>query len=254
MRTSLRIASAAVVAAVPMALLPTAAQADHANGTYSARLDQVNNSGGSGMVTVSIDDDQATVNLSYSGLAEQFDGGPYPHVQHIHIGGQGVCPTPADDANGDGIVNTPEGGPSYGDIGTTLSSKGSTGPEEGTNLELAQTGGSTEYSRTFTMIDDTLDALANGSGVVVVHGLDPAGLSKEAQNAKSPLVPSLPQAATAPALCGALGGMPSGGVATGTGSTAGVENLGMVGAGAGLALAGGAIYTVRRRREADAAV
>lgn len=253
MRRTLRIAGATALAAAPLALMPTAAQADHANGSYSARLDQVNDSGGSGMVTVDIDGDRATVNLSYSGLAQTFDGGPYPHVQHIHIGGQGVCPTPADDANGDGIVNTPEGGASYGEVGTTLSSSGGTGPGEAVNVKLAQTGGSTDYSRTFTMNDETLDALANGSGVVVVHGLDPAGLSKQVQNAKSPLDPSLPQAATAPALCGALGDMPAGGVATGTGSTAGVENLGLIGAGAGLAAAGGVMYAVRRRRTADQA-
>lgn len=250
MRTSLRIAGAAAVAALPLALLPTAAQADHANGSYTARLDQLNDSGGSGMFSMTVEGDQATVNLSYSGLAETFDGGPYPHVQHIHIGGQGVCPTASDDANGDGIVNTPEGAGSYGAVGTTLSSSGSTGADQATNVEVAATGGSGDYSRTFTMNEDTLDALAAGTGVVVMHGLDPSGLSKQVQNAESPLDPSLPQAATAPALCGAMSAMPSGGVSTGTGSTAGVDDLGLIGLGGGLALAGMATYVVRRRTAA----
>ncbi|QYJ03860.1 hypothetical protein KUV85_16290 [Nocardioides panacisoli] len=252
MRTSLRLAGAMAAAALPLAMFPAAAQADHANGEYSSRLDPQNGSGGSGMVTVSIDGDQATVNLNYDGLAEQFDGGPFPHVQHIHIGGQGTCPTPADDENGDGVVSTPEGQASYGGIGTTLSTKGSTGPEEGTNIQLAPGGGSADYSRTFTMNDDTLDALANGSGVVVVHGLDPSTLSQEAQNAKSPLVPELPLAATAPALCGSIATMPSGGVATGSGSTSGMEDLGLLGGGAALVLGGGALYAANRRFRTDA--
>ena len=42
------------------------------------------------------------------------------------------------------------------------------------------------------------------TGVIVVHGLDPTTLSAKAQAEKSDLVPSLPLAATSPALCGAL--------------------------------------------------
>lgn len=247
MRRSLRLAGAMAAAALPLALVPTAAQADHANGDYSSRLDPVNGSGGSGMVTVSIDGDQATVELNYDGLAEKFDGGPFPHVQHIHIGAQGVCPTRADDANGDGVVSTPEGQASYGEVGTTLSTSGGTGAGEATNIEAAPGGGSADYSRTFTMNDATLDALSSGTGVVVVHGLDPSTLSQEAQNAKSPLVPSLPLAATAPALCGSIATMPAGGVATGEGGTSGIEEAGLLAGGTALLLTGGALYAANRR-------
>jgi hypothetical protein len=82
-----------------------------------------------------------------------------------------------------------------------------------------------------------------------VHGLDPATLSKKAQGEKSDLVPSLPLAATSPALCGALNAMPSGGVNTGTGSTSGTEDSGLLGLAGGLFAAGAgiAMYTVRRR-------
>ncbi len=45
--------------------------------------------------------------------------------------------------------------------------------------------------------------------MIVVHGLDPATLSKKAQAEKSDLVPSLPLAATSPALCGALTAWPT---------------------------------------------
>jgi hypothetical protein len=86
--------------------------------------------------------------------------------------------------------------------------------------------------------------------VIVVHGLDPATLSKKAQGEKSDLVPSLPLAATSPALCGALSAMPAGGPQTGSGSTAGTEDLGLLGLGGGLLAlaAGGAIVANRRNR------
>lgn len=238
------------LAAAGMALTmsPTAAFADHANGSYQTTLDSLNGSNGSGMATVSIEGDQATVKLSYTGLAEKFDGGPFPHVQHIHIGAQGVCPTPDMDANGDGVVSTPEGASAYGAVGTTLSLKGDTSANAATDVSVAPGGGSADYSRTFTMNDDTLDALSSGTGVVVVHGLDPATLSNEAANAKSELAPSLPLAATAPALCGALNGMPTGGVETGTGDTGVVENQALIGAGGGLlAVAAVAGFALRRR-------
>jgi hypothetical protein len=82
---------------------------------------------------------------------------------------------------------------------------------------------------------------------VVVHGLDPATLSAKAQKEKSDLVPSLPLAATSPALCGVLSSMPSGGVATGTGSTSGVEDLGLLAAGGGLVALAGGLVAARRR-------
>lgn len=249
MKKSLRMLVPLAAAAVPLALMAPA-HADHADGSYSTRLDEINGSGGSGMFTMTVAGDQATVNLSWSGLAEEFDGGPYPHVQHIHIGGKGQCPTPADDANDDGIVDTPEGQPAYGGIGTTLSTEGGTGPEEGTNIKIAPSSGSTEYSRTFTLNQETADALSSGTGVVVVHGLNPADLSDEAANAKSSLVPSLPLAATAPALCGALSAMPSGGVETGTGSTSGIEEGALLGLGGALMLGGGALFAARRRSTA----
>jgi hypothetical protein len=94
-------------------------------------------------------------------------------------------------------------------------------------------------------------ALQAGTGVVVVHGLDPATLSKKAQGEKSDLVPSLPLAATSPALCGALASMPTGGVATGTGSTSGIEDLGLFAAGGGMLVAGGALLMTRKRSAAQ---
>ncbi len=246
MHKLLRTLAPLAVATVPFALIAAPASADTGT-SYQTTLNALNGSGGSGMATVTVNGDSAQVKVSWSGLADQFNGGPYPHVQHIHIGGQGQCPKPSADKDGDGVVSTTEGGPAYGGIGTTLSTKGDTSPKAGTDITIAPSGGSTDYSRTIKLSQDTVDALKAGTGVVVVHGLDPATLSKKAQNAKSDLVPSLPLAATSPALCGSLSAMPSGGVATGTGSTGGIEDLGMFALGGGLlALGGGALVTRRR--------
>ncbi len=246
MRTSLRVLLPLAAAALPFAAM--AAPATAATGSsYQTTLNPLNKSTGSGMATVSLNGNQAVVKVSWTGLASTFGGGPYPHVQHIHIGGQGACPTIADDKNNDGVISTTEGGPAYGGIGTTLSTKGDTSPAAGTDIKIAPSGGSTSYSRSINLSSDTVSSLKSGKAVVVVHGLDPATLSEKAQNEKSDLVPSLPLAATSPALCGVLTSMPSGGVATGTGSTSGVEDLGLLAAGGGLLAAGGVLLASRKR-------
>lgn len=246
MQKALRILAPLAVVAIPLALAGPA----HAAGTnYSATLNPLNHSTGSGMLTISLNGSSASVTESFSGLAGTFNGAPFPHVQHIHIDGQGTCPTASADKNGDGVVNTTEGGPAYGGIGTTLSISGDTSPAAGTNIKIAPGGASASYKRTIQLDSKTMSSIQNGTAVIVVHGLDPATLSKQAQGEKSDLVPSLPLAATSPALCGTLSAMPSGGVATGNGSTAGTEDAGLLGLAGGL-VAGGAglaLYSVRRR-------
>jgi hypothetical protein len=225
----------------------------HARGTttYQARLDPLNHSDGTGSLTLKLSGDTATITEHFSGLAATFKGMPYPHVQHIHGGADGVCPTMAADKNDDGVVNTAEGLPSYGPIQTTLSVKGDTSPKAGTNVKIAPSGASTDYHRTIKLDAATLKSLRSGIAVIVVHGLDPSTLSPRAQKEKSELVPSLPLAATSPALCGPLKAMPAGGAGTGTGSTTGYDGGGrLLGLGAGLA--GAAALTrvlVLRRRD-----
>jgi hypothetical protein len=150
------------------------------------------------------------------------------------------------------VVSTPEGGPAYGAVGTTLSVKGDTSAKAATDIKIAPSGSSTTYHRTIHLSDASASSVRNGTGVVVVHGLDPATLSKKAQNEKSPLVSSLPLAATAPALCGVLSASPAGGVATGTGSTAGVEDRGLLAVGGGLVALGGGLFVGRRRKTVKA--
>jgi hypothetical protein len=237
------------LAAAALPLLLTAPAHAAGGGSWQATLDPLNHSGGSGMATVTVHGDTADIHVSWSGLASTFGGNPYPHVQHIHIGAKGTCPGPSADKNGDGVVSTTEGAPFYGGIGTTLSVKGDTSPSAGTDIKIAPSSSSTDYHRTIKLSSATLSSLRSGTGVIVVHGLDPATLSKKAQKEKSDLVPSLPLAATSPALCGTLTSMPTGGVATGNGSTAGVEDAGLLGVGGALVLAGGVgVFAARRKR------
>ena len=244
MRTTLRVLAPLAAAALPFAVAASSPAAADSGTSYQTTLNPLNHSSGSGMATVTVHGGTADVHVSWSGLPATFNGGPYPHVQHIHIAGKGQCPTTAADKNGDGVISTTEGGPAYGGIGTTLSTKGDTSPKAGTNIKIAPGGGSTSYSRTIQLSSATLSSLRSGTGVVVVHGLDPATLSKKAQGEKSDLVPSLPLAATSPALCGTLSAMPSGGVNTGTGSTAGAEDTGALALGGGLLALGGGMLVV----------
>ncbi|WP_026535510.1 hypothetical protein [Arthrobacter sp. H14] len=231
------------------------AVADHAAGSYSTTFQDINETGASGSAWVNVEGSTATVNLEASGLAETFNDAAFPHVQHIHIAAQGTCPTiAADDANGDGIVDTVEGLPSYGEIGTTLSlGDADKSPAAATDISVAPSGGAFTYSETFELNEDTQDALADGTGVIVVHGIDPAGLSEAAASAKSNLVPELPLAATAPALCGALEMMPAGGADTGVTTAAatnggnGGSEIGMIALGGGLLAAAGGAYALRRK-------
>jgi hypothetical protein len=254
MKKHVRILAPLATVAAAVALGPVgSAYADSGDTSYQATLTALNHATGSGTLTLTLNGDVATIDEHWSGLAETFSDAPYPHVQHIHIGAKGTCPTASADMNNDGVVSTTEGASFYGAIGTTLSVSGDTSPAAGTNIKVAPAGASTDYSRTITLSQDTVQSLEAGTAVIVVHGLDPATLSKKAQGEKSDLVPSLPLAATSPALCGALSAMP-GAPQTGVGSTAGTEDRGLLGLGGGLfAAAVGGALVLRRRGRIDSA-
>lgn len=232
--------------------LPSTASAGTASSGYQANLASINHSGGSGDFSLSLNGNTATITEHFRGLAATFNGSPYPHVQHIHIDAKGECPSTSADKNGDGVISTTEGAPFYGAIGTTLSTSGDTSPKAGTTLTVAPSGASFTYQRTFTMNAKTIASLRAGTAVVVVHGLDPSTLSKKAQGEKSDLVPSLPLAATSPALCGAVTASqmsvtPVGSSPTGGGSTAGIEDESLFAVGGALILAAGGVFAARRR-------
>jgi hypothetical protein len=228
--------------------------ASAAGSSYQAQLSAINGSGASGSFVMTLNGSSATITEKVSGLAASFNGSPYPHVQHIHIDAKGQCPDTSADTSKDGVISTTEGGPFYGAIGTTLSTSGDTSPAAGTTLTVAPSGASYTYKRTFDLDAKTLASVQGGTAVIVVHGLDPAKLPQAAQSEPSDLVPSLPLAATSPALCGTvkasqMSSMPNGAAATGGGSTAGLQHEGLLGGGIALvaagALAGG--LAMRRR-------
>lgn len=250
-KSAFLIAPALALGAMALSTSPALA-AD--NTTYQANLGAINGSNASGTAMITLNGNQATVTEKVSGLAATFNGKPYPHVQHIHIGAKGTCPGPSADTSGDGVISTTEGAPFYGGIGATLSTSGDTSPAAGTDLAVAGMGSSFTYQRTITLDAKTLASLQSGTAVVVVHGLDPATLPAGAQKEPSDLVPSLPLAATSPALCGTLTAMPAGAPGTGIAAPAqqqGVD-LGLIATGAGLIAAAGGVYGIRRRRAAKA--
>lgn len=226
--------------------------------TYQIDLEQLNDSGASGAALVSLEGDKLTVKIEAQGLVPG-----QPHAQHIHGSTDGHdfrCPDKSADKDGDGIVTTAEGLPTYGDINISLTTKGDTSKDSGLAVDrmpVADKNGKLTYSRTITVSQDVADHLKDLH--VVQHGIDRNNDGKYDFGAgKSELDPKLPQEATAPANCGmvkgaAVGSMPVGGVETGGGTTRGVESPGLLAAGGAAVLAAGGLFAVRRRtRTTDA--
>lgn len=226
--------------------------------TYQIDLEQLNDSGASGAALVSLEGDKLTVKIEAQGLVPG-----QPHAQHIHGSTDGHdfrCPDRSADKDGDGIVTTAEGLPTYGDINISLTTKGDTSKDSGLAVDrmpVADKNGKLTYSRTITVSQDVADHLKDLH--VVQHGIDRNNDGKYDFGAgKSELDPKLPQEATAPANCGmvkgaAVGSMPVGGVETGGGTTRGVESPGLLAAGGAAVLAAGGLFAVRRRtRTTDA--
>ncbi len=279
----------AVPIAACVAAIGVGAPAAHAAGTsgattYTANLAAVtpNAPAGSvsGKVTVTVTGDQATVTEKVSGLAAKlptdkktlaslgipaaFAGAPFPHVQHIHINGQGSCPTAADDTNKDGVVSVKEGIPNYGNIGTTLSVKGTTDPSAAVDVTVAPGGANFTYQRTFTLNQPTLTAIKANKAEIVVHGLNPANAPKASLTSPNSLGVTLPGATkklaligTAPTLCGQLTAsqmntMPQGSVNTDYASTTDSTNsVALAGGAAAIALGGAGVLLMRRRKHTN---
>ncbi|MCH8560734.1 hypothetical protein [Nesterenkonia sp. DZ6] len=222
--------------------------------SFQANLDPLNNSGTVGDVLIEGQGNQATVYMTVDGAAETFMDGPFPHAQHIHFGAQGTCPGPEADVDGDGAINVEEGAPFYGGIGTSLTTEGDTSPDSGLAVERFPGGSSYTYERSLEIPDDVLASIVDGTGVVVVHGVDPAVLTEEAANKQSELDESLPNAATLPAACGTLtasqmDGMPEGGADTGVSGGSQGADIAMAAGGGALALGaiGAGAFFMRQR-------
>ena len=233
------------------AMLAMASPAAAADGSTQGDLTPIplNDVDGSGTAMVEISGTTLTFTLASQGLLADA-----PHAAHIHYGSdaRNECPTAEDDADGSGTLNTTEGAPAYGPIVVSLTTEGDTSPDSGLAVDRFGVGDDFEYSRGDVKVtEEVAEDILSGESVVVVHGVDHDGSGAYDGDTKSDLDPALPTEATDPAICGVLNasqmsGMPAGGVDTGAGSTTGVENAGLIGAGS-LALVGGAALIARRR-------
>ncbi|MDT0300923.1 CHRD domain-containing protein [Streptomonospora wellingtoniae] len=217
--------------------------------TFQSNLAQLNDSGTSGQAWVEVEGNTADITVNVSGAVPDS-----PHAQHIHIGGQGVCPTMDADDNDDGIVSTPEGQGSYGGVKVSLTTEGDTGADSAVAVDRMPAGDGYTYERTVDLSDDVIQDISDGSASVVVHGIDANGDGEYSGDAKSPLDEELPLEATAPAACGELQLSPQGGMDTGAGGTAGGGmnmNAGLIGLGGVLAATavGGAVAARRLRHD-----
>ncbi len=177
------------------------AQAAFAQEMFRADLEPLNNSGASGTAELALEGDQLTTDIESEGLAPNL-----PHAQHIHGFEQAMseCPTIANDQNGDNLVSTPEGEPSYGPILVSLTTEGDTSPESALAVDrfpVANEDGTLTYGRTFGVPTDVAERLEDFA--IVQHGVDLNGNGMY-DGPPSPLDPSVPFEATIPANCGTI--------------------------------------------------
>jgi hypothetical protein len=188
--------------------------------TLRAHLDELNGSGASGNATVVLrGDDIRRVRVNAWGLTPDA-----PHAMHIHYGAEARNECPQlfnDDSNDDGMLSTAEGVPAYGPIAVSLTTRGDTTPASALAVSRfpSSSDGSFSYLRrnlSFTDVagsgagggtasaEDIAEAVRNGAGVVVIHGIDYNGNGTYDGDEPSELDPSLPREATDPAICGVL--------------------------------------------------
>ena len=234
-------------------LLAIAGPAAAAGGSAQADLTPINDANASGSAMVDVSGTTLTVNLAARGLLPGS-----PHAAHIHFAADArhECPTPSEDADGNGHVNTTEGGAAYGAVVVSLTKTGDTSAKSVLAVDRYDTAaaGKISYERgSIKVSTEVAKAVSDGQAVVVVHGVDYNGDGKYSGSEKSDLDPSLPTEATDPAICGVLevsqmSSMPNGGVETGSGSTStsGAEDTGLLALG-GIAVLGGLGLAARRR-------
>lgn len=152
-----------IPAIATIALLVPALALARAPQTYVAHLGSLNGSGATATEWLALDGHALTVTVQASGLE---DGA---HLRHIHGGPAATagrsavelskCPTPAADANGDGIVSVAEGIPDYGAVILNLNT-------------FASSGGTFSDTQTFQLTDAQLAALTPlDHRAVVIHGM-----------------------------------------------------------------------------------
>jgi hypothetical protein len=192
----------------------------------NAVLSQLNFSGASGTATATVRNQKIRdIAISARGLSPDA-----PHAVHIHYGDQArnECPTMGEATNtrtdGTPRLSTSDGAPAYGPIVVSLTTSGDTTPDSALALDRfpVSTGGMLSYHRSnieFTDVAGTgyaptgtgtakqiADAIRDGEGVVVVHGVDYNGNNEYDFDSAgaSDLTSAASAEATDPTLCGVL--------------------------------------------------
>ncbi|MEU8029276.1 hypothetical protein AB0C13_11670 [Streptomyces sp. NPDC049099] len=194
--------AAVAFAAMAFTAAPGAAAAQGSDvQRYQAVLDPVptNRVNGSGLANLQLSGGQAQVTLQTAGLVNSW------HALHIHIHGQGRCPdaSMARQHNGRTAISATDGAPAYGEIMTSLTVRGDTGPARAFSPDRFPSGSNLTYGRTVTLDRDTVQALVSDNAVLVVHGIDYDGHGQyDDALGTSEDDSTQTQDATAPALCG----------------------------------------------------
>ncbi len=236
-----------------------------ADTTVTAQLEESNGSGVTGTVTLTATNSGG---LRVVIRAEGHVPG-VPHAQHVHgstTGGHFMCPSTANDTDGDGLLTNEEAAGEYGDVFMTLTTSGDASAESGLAIDrmpMADASGRLDYDRAFSpdeVPDGVIEQLAHLH--VVQHGIDVngngrydvdgAGVSTFAENLG---VPNVPEEATNPASCGVVTGAsaatpPRGGMETGGGPARNGSENALIGVLGAVLLIGSAVVlgNVRRSR------
>lgn len=203
-RTNLKVVAAIGVAGLGLLVAVPGASAENGSTTRVATLSSLNNSGVTGTASAEVTHNQLHVVYEASGALPNA-----VHAVHIHFGKTAAheCPTQAADG-GDGQLTTGEGLPFYGPVAVSLTNTGDTSPASVLALDRYSDApdGTLSYDRSGIKTKGSVaKAIADGQGVVVIHGVDYNDTDAYDFDAgTSDLDPSLPAEATDLAACGVL--------------------------------------------------
>jgi serine/threonine protein kinase len=198
--------AAAVVAAVVVVvvLLTSSGSSSTPSQLFEAVLRPVpdNHVTGSGTAAVTLHGNTATFTVDATGLLDNAS-----HPMHLHAFGEGICP-PASAGqrfNGHLAISTNDGLKYYGPMAAALTLSGDTSMDSMLAFSRYPSSGDIHYRRTMTISPAAATAIRNGTGVIVIHGIDydHSGHYDNVLN-RSELDSAVSQDATAPALCGTL--------------------------------------------------
>jgi hypothetical protein len=193
--------AAAVIAVV---LLTSSGSSSGPSQLYEAVLRPVpdNHVTGSGTAAVTLKGDTATFTVDITGLLNDAS-----HPMHLHAFGEGICPpgSAGQQFNGHLAISTTDGLKYYGPMAAALTLSGDTSMASMLAFSRYPSSGTIHYRRTITISTAAATAIRNGTGVIVVHGIDydHSGHYDNVLN-MSELDSAVSQDATAPALCGTL--------------------------------------------------